>query len=102
MEKIKSISLIFMIYMVSFVTYAGSQTIEVKNGVKYIQNVSTNWGNESKVKLEFVVEIGGDDVKNENYIMSDIKDVVKDKEGNIFIIIDKDRICVKEYKIVDL
>jgi len=61
-----------------------SQDIKIKNGVKYIHNKKPQWGKKPKVKLEFIQEIGGIDVEDKKYVMSEIRDVFRDKNNNIF------------------
>jgi len=101
----KSIIFAFLI-LLSFSTNAQSQKIEVKDGITYIHNKKPQWGKEPKIKIEFIQEIGGIDVKDKSYVMSEIKDLFRDKKGNLFIIdfgnhtikkFDKDGKFIKNY-----
>ena len=74
------------ILILSQCPFTYSQTIEYKDGVKYIHNDKPKWGNEPKVKLEFVQTIGGIDEEDENYIMYEIFDVDMDKNGKKYIL----------------
>jgi len=68
MQIIKPIYGIFILLFILFHTDpAYSQKIEVKNGITYIHNEKPKWGKVPKVKLEFIQEIGGMDVEDENY-----------------------------------
>jgi len=80
----KSIIFAFLI-LLSFSTIAQSQKIEVKDGITYIHNKKPKWGKEPKVKLELIQEIGGIDVEDRNYMMSDIRDVFRDSYGRIYV-----------------
>jgi len=82
MQKSIIFTLLILLYSSTNVI---SQDIKIKNGVKYIHNKKPQWGKEPKVKLEFIQEIGGIYVEDKNYMMSDIRDVFRDREGNLYI-----------------
>jgi len=63
-----------------------THTIEIKDGVKYIQNHVQLWGDEPKVALEFVRKIGGLDVMDENYQFFNPNDWTVDANGNLYIL----------------
>jgi len=63
-----------------------THTIEIKDGVKYIQNHVQLWGDEPKVALEFVRKIGGLDVMDENYQFFKPYDWTVDANGNLYIL----------------
>lgn len=61
-------------------------TIEVIDGVRYIHNHASLWGDEPKVELEFVQKIGELEGKDENYQLFMPFDLIRDTEGNIYIL----------------
>lgn len=64
----------------------GTYTIEMKDGVKYIHNLSPAWGDEPKVELEFVQKIGDLETEDENYQLYKLQDIAVDKDGNIYVL----------------
>jgi len=60
--------------------------IEEVEGIKFVHNIEPEWGNKPKVELEFVKSIGGHDVTDENYQIYNSRDVIKDSEGNIYVV----------------
>ena len=78
-------SLSIFLLMLSLLSYGYSQELKIKDGVKYIHNNKPQWKDETKVKLEFIQEIGGMDVEDD-YIMSDIRDIAKDKNDNLYTV----------------
>ena len=63
-----------------------THTIEIKDGVKYIQNHVQLWGDEPKVALEFVRKIGGLDVMDEDYQFFNPNDWTVDANGNLYVL----------------
>ncbi|MFC1563401.1 NHL repeat-containing protein [candidate division KSB1 bacterium] len=59
---------------------------EVITGAKIIHNTAPFWGETPKVKLEFVQKIGVLEGNDENYILYNPCDVIKDGEGNIYVL----------------
>lgn len=59
---------------------------EVIDGVKCIHNGVPKWGNEPKVSLEFVRQIGELDTPDSNYELYKPNDIAKDKNGNIYVL----------------
>lgn len=86
--KIKPTLFIF-IAIIAFVFNCGKSddtyTVEMKDGVKYVHNHAPLWGDEPRVALEFVQKIGLLDSDDENYLLFNPRDLVRDKEGNIYI-----------------
>ncbi len=60
-------------------------TIEEKNGIIYIINHSSVWGDDPEIKLEFVQKIGIPEGINEGYMLYNPNDVVVDSRGNVYI-----------------
>lgn len=61
-------------------------TIKMKDGVNYVHNLAPAWGDEPKVELELVQRIGELDVDDENYLLFHPTDVVRDGDGNIYVV----------------
>jgi len=61
-------------------------TIEFKDGVKHIHNLSPAWGDTLKIALEFVQKIGELEGEDENYMFYLPNDVAKDDQGNIYVL----------------
>ena len=61
-------------------------TIETKDGVNYVHNHAPLWGDTLKVALEFVQKIGKIESEDENYLLYRPVDVVRDSDGNIYIL----------------
>ena len=61
-------------------------TIEIKDGVKYVHNKAPLWGDEPKVALEFVRQIGALDTEDENYQLYKPGDIECDADGNLYIL----------------
>lgn len=76
--------LIIMSVFINFQLYA--QKIEEKDGVKIIHNDKPKWGSKPKVALEFVRQIGKYESEDQNYQFFRPRDIIKDKEGNIYVL----------------
>ncbi|MFC1733182.1 NHL repeat-containing protein [candidate division KSB1 bacterium] len=61
-------------------------TVEVIDGVRHVHNHTPQWGNEPKVKLEFVQKIGELEGEDENYLFYHPGSVVRDSSGNIYVV----------------
>jgi len=61
-------------------------SVEVINGVRHVHNYAPQWGDEPKVSLEFVQQIGDLDTEDENFQLYRPNDVAVDGEGNIYIL----------------
>jgi len=61
-------------------------SVEMINGVRNVLNVAPQWGEESKLALEFVQIIGGIDATDENYKLFKAFDATKDADGNIYVL----------------
>lgn len=82
--------LILAIAMIVFLIFCSNTyefyTVEMVNGVRTVHNIKPLWGEDQKVELEFVQQIGSLDETDENLIMSGIWDVDRDDNGNIFVL----------------
>lgn len=61
-------------------------TTDMQGGVKYVYNTAAKWGDNPKVKIELTKTIGSLESSNPNLIFRNPTDVVRDKQGNIFIL----------------
>ena len=61
-------------------------TVEMINGVRYIRNISPQWGDEPKLELVFVQKIGGIEATDENYQLFKAFDATKDLDGYIYVL----------------
>jgi len=79
----------FFVLIVSILMSCGKSdepyTIEMKDGVNYIHNHSSVWGDEPKVALEFVKEIGDHESDDENYYFFRPADIARDADGNYYV-----------------
>lgn len=100
--KTKSISVIFVILLlIGFLSCSQNKAewkgpIEVVEGIKVIHNESPSWGENPKVKLEFVQKLGELESENEDYMFNKPWDVAEDSEGNIYVV-DLGDSCVKKF-----
>lgn len=60
-------------------------TVESIDGVRYVHNKAPLWGDEPKITLEFVQKIGDIDAIDENFQFFRPFDVVRDKDGYIYL-----------------
>ena len=72
MNKMSFYGLVTLITVLFSLNTSIAQEIEIKDGIKYIHNKEPKWGKEPKVKLEFIQEIGGMDVEDKNYLISNL------------------------------
>jgi len=87
--KKNSVILRTILFLLSLIFLFGSvyaQKIETVDGVKVIHNDKPKWGKKPKVALEYVRQIGEFDAEDENYQFYQPRGIVKDKEGNIYIL----------------
>jgi len=61
-------------------------TIETIEGVKHIHNHAPLWGDEPRIKLEFVKEIGDKESDDENYYLFRPSDIGRDAGGNYYVL----------------
>lgn len=87
--RLKLISFVFITIIVFVFSCSKSDetyTIKTIDGVKYIHNHASLWGDETKIKLELVLKIGDVDSLGDNYHFFRPSDVVVDKDGNIYVL----------------
>ena len=61
-------------------------TVEIKDDVRHVHNYAPQWGDEPKVALEFVQQIGQEESKYENYMFYGPSDIAMDADGNIYVV----------------
>ncbi len=77
-----------IVFAVSLTGCGGGEnyTIEEVGGIRFIHNLSPQWGGKPKVELEYIRTIGGLNETDENYQMFRTADALKDTEGNLYIL----------------
>ncbi len=78
--------LILVLFQISCSSTPKTYTIEEIDGVKHIHNFAPLWGNEERIKLEFIRRIGGVDAEDDNFQFHDLGDIDRDKEGNYYLL----------------
>jgi len=61
-------------------------TIETKDGVNYVHNYGPLWGDEQKISMEFVRQIGELEGKDEKYLLYKPLKLIRDSYGNFYIL----------------
>lgn len=87
MRQIKQ--LLFLLTAIAITACSTSEktyTIEDIDGVRHVHNLAPLWGDEPKIKLEFVQKIGDLETENENYLLFRPAGVAVDGDGNILIL----------------
>ncbi|MFC1553465.1 6-bladed beta-propeller [candidate division KSB1 bacterium] len=62
-----------------------TNTVEEVDGVRFVHNTGPLWGDEPKVGLEFVRQIGDLETTDENLMFGSASDIEKDSNGNLYI-----------------
>lgn len=84
MKKTLKIAFVFLIIAFNLVVTNDSNAQVVKT--KIVNNLDTKWGNEQKIKLEFIQKIGGLDEIDENFQFYQPLDAAVDNLGNIYVL----------------
>ncbi len=80
-------SLIIIILNFFINQFVFAQKIEIKNGVRYIQNEGKGlWAEKKNVKIEFIGTLGDLEGENENYMFFLPKKITDDRDGNIYVL----------------
>jgi hypothetical protein len=67
--------------------FSFSQKIETKDGIRLIHNEKNGkWGNQSKISLEYIKNIGDLESDDENVLFYMPSDIVVDNEGNVYVL----------------
>ena len=61
-------------------------TVEIRNGIKHINNMFAKWGNTPKINLKFIKSFGEVSSRSGSYQLPGIQDFCMDKNGNLYII----------------
>ncbi len=80
------ISLILFYYIPGTVYSQSTYSEETRSGIRYISNITPAWGNNVKIKLEFVRKYGDLETDDENYQFYRPKDADLDPAGNVYIL----------------
>jgi hypothetical protein len=67
-------------------TQPATYSIETIDGVTYVHNTASIWGEESRISLEHELTIGGADATDEEFILQTPFDAMRDEKGNIYIL----------------
>jgi len=78
--------LIILLIVVTFISPALSQKIEIVNGVQIVHNEKPKWGKNPEVELEFIRQIGVYEGPDENYMFFRPIDIKEDKQGNLYVL----------------
>ncbi|MFC1564730.1 hypothetical protein ACFL6G_07315 [candidate division KSB1 bacterium] len=80
-----AILLLFLFSIPNCTDSPETYTEEIIDGVRHVHNISPLWGDEERIKLEFVQKIGDMDESEANYYFKMIMDAVEDSKGNIMV-----------------
>jgi len=61
-------------------------TVKTIDGVRHVDNYKPLWGDEPKVAIEFVKNIGELGEQDENYQFYQIRDIARDNDGNFYVL----------------
>jgi len=87
MKKILKFSVCTVITLFLVSTVTSPQKIETKDGVRLIHNEKHGkWGNQPKVSLEFIKNIGDLESEDENVLFYMPSDITVDEKGNVYIL----------------
>jgi sugar lactone lactonase YvrE len=76
---------VIILFLVSIVS--SHQKIETKDGVRLIHNEKNGkWGNQPKVSLEYVKNIGDLESEDENVLFYMPSDIAVDEKGNVYVL----------------
>ncbi|MFC1725625.1 6-bladed beta-propeller, partial [candidate division KSB1 bacterium] len=88
-NSMKTFKFIIFNVLLSILFFCSSQnenfTTETINGVKYIHNLGSKWGDKPKVRLEYTGRIGEEDSEDDNYIFTHPRLIGKDDSGNLYV-----------------
>lgn len=74
-----------ILLLVSACSVEKTYIVEEIDGVRHVHNLVPLWGDEQRIKLEFVQKIGGIDTEDENYLFFQPAAAALDKDGNLYI-----------------
>ncbi|MFC1564932.1 NHL repeat-containing protein [candidate division KSB1 bacterium] len=79
------VPVLLMITLFNCSSNPDTYTVEIIDGVRHMHNFAPLWGDEPKIRLEFVQKIGVLEGDDENYQLYRPYDVEVDENGNIYI-----------------
>jgi len=92
--KILHLMLDGLLVLLFSLSFSYHQDIEIKNGVRIVHNENSGkWGSSPQVSLKLIRTLGGIDVEDENLAFNSPRDIVMDKEGNLYIL-DLGNVCI--------
>ncbi|MFC1563796.1 NHL repeat-containing protein [candidate division KSB1 bacterium] len=86
MHKSPNLVLISLLLIFSNCSKEPTYTEETIDGVRYVHNFSPLWGEEQRISLEFVRQVGELENADENYLFFQPRDLEVDNYGNIYIL----------------
>ncbi len=87
MTKILRWTVYFIILLSLSVGFSFSQKIETEDGIRLIHNEKTGkWGNQAKISLEYIGNIGDLESDDENVLFYMPSDIAVDNEGNVYVL----------------
>jgi len=60
--------------------------VEITDGVRYVHNKAPKWGDEPKVSLEYVRQIGDYEAEDDNYAFYGLSYILVDTDSNIYVL----------------
>ena len=86
--KHRLIYILLPVFLIAGCSQQGDKTYteEVIEGIRYIHNHAPLWGDETKVELEFVMQIGDNESEDERYTFRSPSFVSEDRDRNIYIV----------------
>lgn len=87
MLKILRWTVYFVVLSFLSASFSFSQKIETKDGIRLIHNEkSGKWGNQPKISLEYIKNIGDLESDDDNILFYMPSDIAVDKAGNIYVL----------------
>jgi hypothetical protein len=87
MTKISRLTVYSIILLFLSAGFSFSQKIENKDGIRLIHNEKTGkWGNQAKISLEYIGNIGDLESDDENVLFYMPSDIAVDNEGNVYVL----------------
>ncbi|MFC1564728.1 NHL repeat-containing protein [candidate division KSB1 bacterium] len=87
MERLLKLVLIVIVFAFTDLSaQSRTYTVEVIDGVRHVHIISPLWGDEERIKLEFVQKLGVLEGYDDNYMFHAPSDVVEDTDRMIYIL----------------
>lgn len=83
---VSELLILFVFSLIISCSKTDTYTVETIDGVRHVDNFDPLWGDEPKVTIEFVKNIGELGERDENYQFYKIKDIARDNDGNFYVL----------------